>query len=88
MDKTEDSFNNNYTAYEYQVNNGIREKKHYGNTNGYQNKPSQYDEVVVQLFKKQFSLINQSKWKLPNPDTMLKLCKWEVINNIKFHFNR
>ncbi|XP_022172751.1 cap-specific mRNA (nucleoside-2'-O-)-methyltransferase 2-like [Myzus persicae] len=83
MEKTEDktrqdSFNNNYTTYEYQGNDGTREKKHHGNTNGYQNKSSQYDEVVIQLFNKQFSLINQSKWKLPNPDTMLSHCKWEL----------
>jgi len=87
MEKIEDSFNNNYTTYEYQGNDGTREKKHHGNTNGYQNKSSQYDEVVAQLFNKQFSLINQGKWKLPNPDTMLSHSKWEVIYIIEFHFD-
>jgi len=86
MDKTEDSFNNNYTAYEYQGKDSNREKKHFGNSNSYQNKSSQYDEVVDQLFNKQFSVPNQGKWELPNPDIMLKHCKWEVINNNKFDY--
>ncbi|CAI6369395.1 unnamed protein product [Macrosiphum euphorbiae] len=78
MDKTEDSVNNNYTANEYQGKDSTREKKHFGNTNGYQYKSLPNDELVAQLFNKQFSLPNQCKWELPNPDTMLKHCKWEL----------
>jgi len=86
MDKTEDSVNNNYTANEYQGKDSTREKKHFGNTNGYQYKSLPNDELVAQLFNKQFSLPNQGKWELPNQDTMLKHCKWEVIYNNKTRF--
>lgn len=76
MGKTEDSFNNNYTTCDFS-----EDKKQYNGCNNItSSKPSsQLDEIVNQLFSKEFHLPQSNKWKLPEPETVLNYGKWEVI---------
>lgn len=69
MGKNEDCFNNNFTEYQ-------KDKKQYGTQNGCS---LQFEEVIEQLFTKQFSMSISNKWKLPDPNNMLVYKKWEVI---------
>lgn len=80
MGKNEDCFNINYTGSgaEYRKDEGA--KRPYDGPNGFgsQSKSHQYDEIVNQLFAKQFSM-PANQWKLPEPETMLNCSRWEVI---------
>lgn len=72
MGKNEDCFNNNFTEFP-------KDKKQYGTQNG---SSSQFDDVIEQLFTKQFSMLISNKWKLPDPESMLVNKKWEVIYEV------
>lgn len=79
MGKNEDCFNNNYAGSggaEYRKDEGA--KRPYDGPNGFGSKSHQYDEIVSQLFAKQFSMPTRNKWKLPEPETMLNCSRWEV----------
>lgn len=39
---------------------------------------SEFDDIIEQLFAKQFHMPNSTKWKLPDSNTMLVHAKWEV----------
>lgn len=90
----EDLFNNNGYALAFdhgkddvahRQNNATHPK--YGGSNGAQSDDQyDFDDVIEQLFEKQFRVPDSSKWKLPEIDTMFVHAKWEVSASLSFVF--
>ncbi|XP_050428080.1 cap-specific mRNA (nucleoside-2'-O-)-methyltransferase 2-like [Adelges cooleyi] len=74
----EDTYNNNYTNYDCAKDYGTNIKKTDDGYNGSQVKATQMEEILNQLFSKEFEMPISKKWKLPELESVLAYSKWEL----------